>query len=559
MKTLRAVCARLLYVGTPALAVALVMAGSAAAAGKPVTVGMPLSSAPPAVAVDGAGDAFIAWANTKDVPPATTNFVQYCILPVSAVACTHSGALVPSDSAAYIDDVQVIVDGGTLVVLADVYGAAGPTGGDYAPEQEWTSTDGGATFTAANAGLSVASGILNADSAPLGAVIVPGTGVLGYGWNTAGGSPPTFNAFPLASPPECSTVTCAAGFASLEPNTNPDQLGNGGGQFAAESGAAPGVIGIFDTDFTNGPLGCSATQTVPFGTAYAYGSGNQSATNNYNLSPGTPNSAWKVPVTLADCNVDYPAVAGGPSGFGVLEDNELTKQTVYHRFNPATQSFSTPQVTVAAEGEQSPALSQDGAGGVYATYRGGPGGAIRLAYSSDGGSTWSGPTTLNPDSDGGASSVTSAVSAAGQGWAVWDDNGSVLAQPFTAQDAATPAVVSPSATSTSGSVTITVTCSATPCTVVITVTIPAASTASIARATHKKTGRPTALTLATGRFVLTAKGQRKLQLHLTSAGKRYLSTHHGHVRTSVRVRETIGSHISVLTTKAVTITVANKK
>ncbi len=110
-----------------------------------------------------------------------------------------------------------------------------------------------------------------------------------------------FNAFPLAGAPECSKATCPAGFATLQPNTNPDQIGNPFGQFAAQAGAQPGVLGIFDTNFTNGPLGCSVQ--APSGTAYVYGSGNQTASNSYNISPGSPGSAWKVPVTQADCNV----------------------------------------------------------------------------------------------------------------------------------------------------------------------------------------------------------------------------------------------------------------
>ncbi len=64
------------------------------------------------------------------------------------------------------------------------------------------------------------SGILNADTGPLSAVIVPGTGVLGFGWDTAAGAP-TFNAFPLTGPPECSVATCPAGFATLEPGHQP--------------------------------------------------------------------------------------------------------------------------------------------------------------------------------------------------------------------------------------------------------------------------------------------------------------------------------------------------
>jgi hypothetical protein len=438
-------------VGALTVAAMLVSASSAlAVSGVPVNVGTPFESQPPAVAVDAAGNAIIAWANTKDLPPNTTNVVQYCVLPVDATGCVHSNTLTPADGGEYIDRVQVLVDGSTIVLLADVYGTHGAKASDYEPEQEWQSTDGGATFSLVNGGLSVASGILNADTEPLSAVILPGTGVLGYGWDTAGSSPPTFNAFPLSSPPECSVETCPAGFASLEPNTNPDQIGNEEGQFASQQGPDSGVMGVFKTDFTNGPLGCSDAETVPFGTAYAFASGPQSASNNYNISPGEPNSAWRVPVTQADCNVDYDAVAGGPSGFGVLEDNELTKSIVYHRFDQATDKFDTPLSTIAANAfEESSAVSQDGLGGIYATFLlGGAGGQIALAYSADGGMSWTGPATLNPNADEGAGELTSSVNANGQGWATWMDNGSIFAQPFIAADAVSPVVIAPPAADT---------------------------------------------------------------------------------------------------------------
>lgn len=106
--------------------------------------------------------------------------------------------------------------------------------------------------------------------------------------------------------------------------------------------------------------------------------------------------------------------------------------------------FDTPLATVANEGEQSPAVSQDGSGGVYATFlgQGGVGGPIRLAYSADGGNTWT-VNTLNPNSDLGAGDVTSNVNATGQGWAAWTDNGSVYAQSFQASDAVPPVVPAP--------------------------------------------------------------------------------------------------------------------
>ncbi len=538
--------ARSLTIGAVAGVAALASApnASATASPSPITVGTPLQSGPPAVAVDSAGDAIIAWANTKDLPPSTVNVVQWCVLSVGAKACTHSGTLTPADGAQYVDDVQVLVDGSTIVVLADVYGTQGPGSRNYVPEQEWASTDGGATFIDVNGGLSVADGIINADTAPLGAVILPGTNVLGYGWNTAGGSPPTFNAFPLGSPPECSTKTCSASYASLEPNTNPDPIGNAGGQFAAQSGPNAGVLGIFNTDFTNGPLGCSSAKTVPFGTAFAYGSGPQSATNDYNVSPGSPNSAWKVPVTLADCNVEYPAVGGGGSGFGVLEDNELTGTTVYHRFNAATASFSgTPQVTISSHGEQQPSVSQDGSGGVYATFlAGGAGGPIALAYSPDGGNAWAGPATLSSDGGGGAGGLTSSVNAAGQGWAAWTDNGTVFARSFRAVDALSPAIVGGTGTSTTSTLTVTVTCGSTPCTVAITIAAPPA----------KAKAKP--VTLATGTFTIKTNGPDKLQLHLSKTGEAYLASHHGRLKASVSVSERIIGLTAPLTRKTVTIT-----
>ncbi|MFZ2112915.1 MAG: hypothetical protein WAU77_04190 [Solirubrobacteraceae bacterium] len=449
--SVRALAHSALIIGALTVAVMLVSVSSAlAVSGIPINVGTPFESEPPAVAVDAAGDAIVAWANTKDLPPNNTNVLQYCVLPVGATGCVHSNTLVPAAGGEHIDRVQVLVDGSTIVLLADVYGTHGSKASDYEPEQEWQSTDGGATFSIVDGGLSVASGILSAGTKPLSAVILPGTNVLGYGWDTAGSSPPTFSAFPLSSPPECSAETCPAGFASLEPNTNPDQIGNDEGQFASQEGPNSGVMGVFKTDFTNGPLGCSSSETVPFGTAYAFASGPQSSSNNYNISPGEPNSAWKVPVTQADCNVDYFALAGGPSGFGVLEDSELAKSIVYHRFDQATETFDTPFTTIAANAfEESSAISQDGLGGIYATFLlGGPGGQIALAYSSNGGASWTGPATLNPNADEGAEELTSSVNASGQGWATWMDNGSIYAQPFIAADAISPVVVAPPAADT---------------------------------------------------------------------------------------------------------------
>ena len=528
----------------------LVPAGTALAAGKTVNVGTPFSSGPPSVTVDSSGNALIAWANTKDLAGAL-NFVQYCVLPTGATACTHSGNLQPADGAQAIDGVHVLSDGGTLVVLADVFGAAGSSAGDFEPVQEWQSTDGGATFTLVNGGLSVTSGVLNADTGPLSAVIVPGTGVLGFGWDTAGSSPPTFNAFPLSSPPECSVAMCPAGFASLEPPTNPDQIGNPFGEFASEAGAHPGVMGIFDTLNTNGPLACPQS----FGTAYAYGSGNQTATNSYNISPGSPNSAWKVAVAQADCTVENPAVGGGPSGFGILETNESNSTTVYHRFDQTTMKFDTPTVKVAKQSESNGAVSQDGAGGVYGTYLlDGAGGPIALSYSSDGGTSWT-SGTLNANKSGGADKVTSSVNGAGQGWAAWIDNGSVFAQPFQASDAIAAASSGGGGSSNGATVTLTVGCASVPCTITITITIT--SNGATVSAAGKSSRRRT-ITLAKSSLTIRKTGQRKVTLRLSSAGRSFLRSRKGHLKVTLLLSERVQRH-TVLSKRTLTLTITHPK
>jgi hypothetical protein len=510
----RAIRRHVLAVCVLATAWAAVSVAGASAASPVIKAGTPFASGPPAVAVDSSGNAVVAWANTKDLAGAL-NFVQYCVLPVGASSCSHSGNLVPADNAQVIDGTQVIADGSTLVILADVFGAQGTSAAQYEPTQEWLSTDGGATWTIVTGGISPASANLNADTGPLGAVIVPGTNVLGLGYETAGG-PPTFNAFPLLSPPECSKANQCP-FATLEPSSNPDQVTNGGGHFAAEAGAHPGVLGVFETLINDGgPFSCPSN--TPDGFAFVYGAGNQGAGNSYNVSPGTPGSAWTAPAEQGECGMHYLTSGGGPAGFGILGDDEGHGTTVYQPFNSTTKTFGA-KVTVSKQGELYPALSQDGAGGVYATYmNGGSGSPIALSYSADGGATWSGGTL---DTYDGQANVTSAVNGAGQGWLTWQSNGSVFAQPFTAADAISPAAVSSGGSTNGVTVTVTVTCSSLPCTVTITITGPPGP----ARDARAK-GKHKPIVLAKGRFTIHTRKAHKLTLHLTTAGKRFFRTHH---------------------------------
>jgi hypothetical protein len=537
-----------------ALTVGLLLLGapSALAAATPVNIGTPFESGSPSVAVESNGDAVVAWANTKDLSGAT-DFVQYCVVPVTATACAESGNLQPADGASHVDDVTTLIDGSSIVIQADVYGA---TTADYEPVQEWVSTDGGATFTQPNAGESVAWDDSSGVEEPVNGVMIPG-GSLGFGFDPAAGVP-TFHDYPLTSPTECSSVTTSCPVATLEPSSNPDQISNAGGNFASDS---TGVMGIFNTDFTNGPLGCSDASTVPFGTAFVYGTGAESATNDYNISPGQTNSAWQTAVTQGDCNVEYPAVGGGPSGFGVLESNDLTGQTVYHRFDPTTHSFDAAEATVSTTGEQQPAVSQDASGGVYATYlSGGIGGPISLSYSYDGGTTWTGPNTLSTESAGGVGGLTSDVNGAGQGWAAWTLDGSVYAQSFTAIDAILPPTVPANGTSNGSAVTVRVTCASYPCTIAITLTGPETVTINASeRVAEKKIKRRTkTVTLGKGTFRLKTKGSHKLSVKLSKAGRRYMAKHHGKVKLGVTLSEKLASG-TVLTKRTLTVRLTKPK
>lgn len=542
-----------------AVVLTLALSASALAAGKAVNIATPFDIQPPgpSVAVDSAGNAIIAWANDKDLAGAP-DLVQYCVLPVGATTCAHSGSIAAADSAGHIDAVRVLADGGTLVLLADVFGAAGNNATDFEPEQEWQSTDDGASWTQQATGLSVSSGIIDADTEPVDAVILPGTGALGYGWVTAVG-PPTFNAFPLSGAPECSVATCATGFATLEPSTNPDQLSNEPGHFASiSSGPNGGVMGVFDSLDTNGPLGCADG----FGAAYVYGSGNQSASNDYNVSPGQPNTAWRVPVTQADCNLEYTAVGGGPSGFGILADDLANKTVVYHRFDAATLKFDTPLTTVnGTAGELYPAVNQDGSGNVYATYLlGGSLGKVELSYSADGGKTWAG-AALDSDTNGTINSINSSVNATGQGWLAWFSNGSVFAQSFTSADAITPASVGGGATDNGSTVTVNVTCASFPCTVTITLTAPEtvvvnAHTAAVAAKKGKK--KTKIVTLGKGKFTITKSGGKRLAVKLSGAGKKFLASKKGHVKINGVFSETVQKH-TTQTKRTLTLTLPKKK
>ena len=446
---------------------------------------------------------------------------------------------------------QVLDEGSTIVILADVYGTAGNMATDYEPEQEWQSTDGGATWLEVNNGLSVTSGIINADTGPLSAVTVPGTGVLGYGWDTASG-PPTFNAFPLSSPPECSATQpggCPAGYATLEPDTNPDTLGNEAGHFASQTGASPGVMGVFDSLFTNGPLGCSQS----FGTAYVYGSGDQSADEQLqHLSRPAEQrlegraGAGRLQRGVLDRRrrAERLRNPGGQPRHGLRHlppfrpGNDALRHTRGDRRLRPRRASTAPSRRMATAGSTPPTSRAPAARSTCPT-------APTAARASP-------PAALNANSDGGAGNLSSAVNAAGQGWAAWTDNGSVFASSFQAVDAISSAKTSGGATSNGSTVTVNVTCAAFPCTVTIVLTAPETVVVHAASVAHKKRGSKT-LTLGKGTITIKTKGGKKLTFKLSGAARRLLEGKKGHFKVSALISTQIEHHTTKVT-KTLTLT-----
>jgi hypothetical protein len=517
--------ASLAAAATIAIGAALAAPGAASAASAPFQIGtFPQSTQDieiPSVDVDASGTAYVAW------PDLINNKVDYCVLPAGASSCAESGALSPvpepganpslqpSDAGAlepYGHVVEVMVNSGTVSIIADTvgpYDESTPTSGGVLPETEmWQAPDGTANFSLVNNGSSVAypeprwpylyDGHEMADLSWIeDGVVVPGSGELGEFDFSAG--PPSFEAFPETNPPACSELSQpACPFATLEPQT-PDPVANYGylvsRQIASSTGQNPGILAVDLTHDTAGPFACPSNDEI--GDAYMYGSGLQSATNSYNISPGQPDSAWKVGATEipGECGAGVSAIAGGPSGFGLFEGASTStgEQLQYRPFDSATASFDKPAVTVDPDTTAATlGLSQDGSGNIYATgfVQTGPGNGasgpanagapLALFYSSDGGQTWKGPGPLETTIQPGFSRSESAVGANGTGWMVITAGTSVYAIQFSSADAGNSfaAHVLPPSPVVGGTVTVGMSCYAIPCAVQSTMSSDAAQAAS---------------------------------------------------------------------------------
>ena len=538
-----------------------VMAPAASAASGPFQIGtVPVPSDgydAGSLDVDANGTAYVAW------PDYTKNVIDYCVLPDGASACAESGALSPVAGALTQtgNGVEVLVNNGSVSIIAAV-AAEGNAATEWT--EMWQAPDGTGNFTLVNGGDSVAypDPKSNSPADLQDGVVVPGSGQLGVFDFTPGG-PTSFEAFPQSSPPVCtesSSPACA--FATLEPSSNPDPVSNFGAaivgrEVASESGPNPGILAIKATAYSTGPFACSSGSLGDdFSDVYMYGSGLQSPNNSYNISPGQPNSAWKVAATEipGECpgDVQWEAMAGGPGGFGLFETCCTTNnggQTSYNNseldylpFDQATRAFDEPAVTVDPNtGGAELGLAQDGAGNIYATtLLGGDSpteAPLGMFYSADGGKTWQGPgalaKTLNlgfASSNGGTCcslGMHTAVGSDGKGWMVitgaapYGSIAPVYVVEFSAADVGNSfsAVVQPPPPIANRGVTVPLSCYTVPCTVTTALTATVAPDARF--------GHAASVALGTGSATITKHGVQELKIPLSAAGVAALEAHAG--------------------------------
>lgn len=439
----------------------LAPASASALSGTPIQVGAANGNAISEV-VDSSGQAYIAWLSGTGGPGGgTPQTVNWCVIDPGQGSCGQSGTLSPSGMPDVGQPMLTIV-GSTVVLVSEDFIGGSSDDANYV--NEWTAPAGqtSTSWTAIDGGDSVAqdNGYSADQVFPIPASGTPTAIGFGFGGVGFGSQEQVSIISPFTAPPECSETVMDANMGTC-PSTPLATLNPSSETFSAQgvtasyapilSGSDEGVLGAFTDPISACPAGSPANA----GTSFIYAGGASSSTNDYGLSPGTADSAWHA-MTNLECTDANPSATGGPAGYGVLETNESLNSMNYYPFNIAAGTFGTP-VTIAGENGDETSISQDGSGGVYAAWVDGNSvysGAFRLAYSANGGQSWTGPATIN-DLTYPLLSPTTAVGSDGQGWAVWlkglgGGDYAVEAQQFDAADAVPPAT-SVSTTQTSGS------------------------------------------------------------------------------------------------------------
>jgi hypothetical protein len=336
---------------------AAVLAFPSGVAAAPFAIG---SGSEPGLAVDGAGTAYIAYNGAEAANPP-----HFCRLPRGATACDVERTLFVSPGSATLSRPTVTVVGARVTVVVH------RTGGQQPGITRYTSADGGFTFSAP---VLVGGNVPNVES-----VNGPGDTVSVVSQVESAGA--LFQNVSLTS------GTPAGSVATLFPSP---RLYNG-------------TVGLIDA---NTPL--AIFSDLSFQGAFRRYAGTGDINNQAN---------WTAPVDIG--YVDYPRLAGGPSGLFLISGDESFGLFV-RKWDGV--SFG-PRATLTTNGDDSEMhLSQDAGGRLHAVYASNQADGYHAVYAlSDDGVNWQSATVALQISDEPAA-MRVAAAADHVGVAVWDSS-----------------------------------------------------------------------------------------------------------------------------------------
>jgi hypothetical protein len=563
------ICAAARRVPELALVIAASLAGvamlpAAAAASSPIALDAPDNGNAPLVAyAPQDGYTYVAWSAPGNQN--NGNGVDLCVLPPSASGCeggspvlltdTNTGALgTNSANTVGLGGLVVLPGSGEVVVL----GTPVETG-----TVAWASPPGGAAFLSGG-GLQNGGNFISPVSlfyTRNNAVAISSTDVGIF--DSYDHFYSYFSDSPFAGPETPSTLPSNMGNAN-DGGQFDDQGDTQGPVIAAEPAPAPAAAGTYVV--VGAGANISSNETTPSGcindaaTGYGIDVGTTGASGTLD-SQGLQPSGFG----LLACSAEDPTLAsGGTDGIGVLEvegngvSGAGSTYTLDFRPFVATAtggSFGAPaQVTQLSSAPDLLDVADDSGAGVYALWSEG---GLYVAYSPNGGASWDAPVLVPEPANGAISNPTIAGVGAGIVQVAFANNPGTGTQTFLESVDAVPPTTTTlpsSATSNGSTVTLTISCSAA-CTVTITIELPSGS-AGHASVAPKKASK--VVTLASGRFKLGKKGEKKLTLKFTRKGKALFKKDHGKLKATLLVSDKT-AHGTFKSSKTLKITKSKKR
>jgi hypothetical protein len=359
----------------------------------PAAISLGAGSDAPRIAYSAtSGDTYVAWESDTD------HGVYECTVLSGATGCNGGGPeLLPDPVATEGGDVpdffgvQVTVLNGEPVVVAEVDGANAAVEGSYSSPEgvlAWSASSAGGTLSADDSGKLLADAPTGDGDMPSAGAVALGSANVAVAGNEAQFGT-GFSDFTLATPssgtPTIDRTTPTYGDQAFTDGSQLAVVADGGSNYLAV------VVGGASTS-SPPPPGCTTGSVDETGFGAAVGT---AASLNTQAVWGTGY------FTDISCDAEGPALAGGPSGIGVLESEGpgllgSGSDGVYYRtFSATTKLFSASPTLVSDEtlntlsGAESLSVSQDSTGGIYASWSDGRG--VTLSYSSNGGANWTMP------------------------------------------------------------------------------------------------------------------------------------------------------------------------